>query len=163
MHFVTLIQYTFYNENTLSYMKHALYRIDNLKIIFVKYRFQNTARDENDENETYFNIFKSHIMTYYATFIRPYDSAQSFDIVYEEATYKFLSKIFFVMTNRVNDWKIQLLKYNVQGHYNMIVMQDVIHYLKIKTRFKIKEQFNVKIIKICQNLMKLINFSNILN
>ena len=42
-------------------------------------------------------------------------------------------------------------------------MQDVIHYLKIKARFKIKEQFDVKIIKICQNLMKLINFLNALN
>ena len=46
MNFVTLTQYTFHNENTLNYMKHALYRIDNLKIVFVKYRFQNTARDK---------------------------------------------------------------------------------------------------------------------
>ena len=42
-------------------------------------------------------------------------------------------------------------------------MQDVIHYLKIKTRFKIKKQFNVKIIKICRNLRKLINSLNALN
>ena len=45
----------------------------------------------------------------------------------------------------------------------MIVMQDVIHYLKFKTKFKIKEQFNVKIIKVCQNLMKLTNLLNALN
>ena len=76
--------------------------------------------------------------------------------------YKFLLKMFFVMTNRINDWKIQILKHNVRRH-NMIVMQDVIHYLKIKTRFKIKEQFNVKIIKICRDSMKLINFLNALN
>ena len=42
-------------------------------------------------------------------------------------------------------------------------MQDIIHYSKIKTRFKIKKQLNVKIIKICQNLIKLINFLNALN
>ena len=42
-------------------------------------------------------------------------------------------------------------------------MQDVIHYLKIKTRFKVKKQFNIKIIKICQNSMKLTNFLNTLN
>ena len=42
-------------------------------------------------------------------------------------------------------------------------MQDVIHYLKIKTRFKVKEQLNVKIIKICQNSMKLTNFLNAMN
>ena len=45
----------------------------------------------------------------------------------------------------------------------MIVMQDVIHYLKIKTRFKVKKQFNVKIIKICRESMKLINLLNVLN
>ena len=42
-------------------------------------------------------------------------------------------------------------------------MQDVIYYLKIKTRFKIKKQFNVRIIKICRDLIKLINFLNALN
>ena len=84
-------------------MKHTLYRIDNLKIVFAKYKFQNTVRDENDENETHFNIFKLYAMTHYMTFIRLYDSAQNFDIVYKKAIYKFLLKIFFVMTNRIND------------------------------------------------------------
>ena len=36
-------------------------------------------------------------------FIRLYDSAQSFDTVYEKTIHKFLLKIFFVMTNRIND------------------------------------------------------------
>ena len=103
MNFVTLIQYTFHNENTLNYMKHALYRIDNLKTVFVKYRFQNTVRDENDEDETHFNIFKLHVMIHYVTFIRLYDSVRNFDIVYEKAIHKFLLKVFFVMTNRIND------------------------------------------------------------
>ena len=42
-------------------------------------------------------------------------------------------------------------------------MQNVIHYLKIKARFKIKKQFDVKIIKICQDSMKLISLLNALN
>ena len=42
-------------------------------------------------------------------------------------------------------------------------MQNIIYYLKIKTRFKIKKQFNIKIIKICQDSMKLINTLNALN
>ena len=45
-------------------MKHALYRIDSLKIIFVKYKFQNTVCDEKNEDETHFNILKFHVMTY---------------------------------------------------------------------------------------------------
>ena len=65
-------------------MKHALYRIDNSKTVFVKYEFQNTTRNENDEDETHFNLFKFHIMTHYMTFIRLYNSAQGFDIVYKK-------------------------------------------------------------------------------
>ena len=84
-------------------MKYALYRINNLKIVFVKYRFQNTTRNENNKDETYFNFFKFYIMTHYVTFIRLYDSAQSFDIAYEKNIHKFLLKIFFVITNRVNN------------------------------------------------------------
>ena len=103
MNFVTLIQYIFHDENILNYMKHMLYRIDNLKTVCVKYRSQNTVRDENVENETHFNIFKLYVMTYYVIFIRLYDSVQSFDTVYKETIYKFLLKIFFVMTNRIND------------------------------------------------------------
>ena len=45
----------------------------------------------------------------------------------------------------------------------MIVMQDLIHYLKIKTRFKVKKQFDVRIIKVYRDSMKLINALNILN
>ena len=100
---MTLIQYIFHDKNTLNYIKHALYRIDSLKIVFVKYKFQNTVRDENDEDETHFNIFKLYVMTHYVIFIRLYDSAQSFDTIYKETIHKFLLKIFFVMTNRVND------------------------------------------------------------
>ena len=84
-------------------MKYALYRIDNLKTVFVKYKFQITIRDENDENETHFNIFKFHIMTHYVIFIRLYNSVQNFDTVYKKAIYKFLLKIFFVMMNKIND------------------------------------------------------------
>ena len=98
-----LTQYTSYDKNTLRYMKHAFCRIDNLKIIFAKYKFQNTVRDENDKNETHFNILKFYVMIHYMTFIRLYDSIQNFDTVYKKTIYKFLLKIFFVMTNRVND------------------------------------------------------------
>ena len=103
MNFVILIQYTFYDENILNYMKHTLHRIDGLKIVFVKYKFQNTLRDENNEDERHFNIFKLYIMIYYVIFIQLYNSAQNFDTVYKETIYKFLLKIFFVMTNKIND------------------------------------------------------------
>ena len=159
---MTLIQYIFHNKNILSYVKHALYRINNLKIIFVNYKFQNTVRDENDKDKIYFNIFKLHVMIHYVTFIRLYNSVQSFDTVYTKTTHKFLLKIFFVITNRINGQKNSILKHNIQRH-NIIVMQNMIHYLKIKTRFKVKKQFNIRIIKIYQDLTKLTNLLNALN
>ena len=58
-------------------------------MIFVKYRFQNTARDDDDENKIHFNIFKLHVLTHYTTFIQLYDNVQDFDIVYKETTHKF--------------------------------------------------------------------------
>ena len=42
-------------------------------------------------------------------------------------------------------------------------MQDVICYLKVKTRFETKKQLDIKIIKICQNSIKLTNLLNALN
>ena len=42
-------------------------------------------------------------------------------------------------------------------------MQNLIHYLKIKTKFKVKKQFDIKIIKACRDSIKLINFLNALN
>ena len=84
-------------------MKYALYRIDSLQIVLIKYTFQNTIRDENDENKLHFNIFKLHVMTYYVISVRLYNSAQDFDTVYEKTIHKFLLKIFFIMTNKVNN------------------------------------------------------------
>ena len=36
--FVMLAMYVSHDEKTLSYMKHALYRIDKLKTVFAKYQ-----------------------------------------------------------------------------------------------------------------------------
>ena len=42
-------------------------------------------------------------------------------------------------------------------------MQNMIEYLKIKTKFKVIEQLVIKIIKIYQNSIKLINFTILRN
>ena len=62
--FIMPIEYVFYDENVLNYIRHALYRMNSLKSIFVKYRSQNTTHDEDNENETRFNIFKFYIFIY---------------------------------------------------------------------------------------------------
>jgi len=81
-------------------MKQALYQINKLKIMFIKYRSQNTIYDKDNENETHFNILKLHVMSHYMTFIHLYDSAQSFNMTYDETAHKFLLKIFFLRINK---------------------------------------------------------------
>ena len=100
MNFVMFVQFVSHDESILSYMIHALYKLNNLKNVFFKYRSQSTIDDVENENEKFFNIFKLYVMTHYVTFIRFYDSAQSFDTSYDESIHKILLKNFFSRTNR---------------------------------------------------------------
>jgi len=69
------ISLVLYNKNILNYLKYILYRIDNLKTIFVKYRLQNIIYNKNNKNKIYFNIFKLYILTHYVAFIRLFNNA----------------------------------------------------------------------------------------
>lgn len=69
-----LAQYILHNKNTLSYLKYTLYKIDKLKIVFIKYCLQNTTHNKNNENKIYFNILKFYILTYYIIFIQLFDN-----------------------------------------------------------------------------------------
>ena len=80
-----------------------MYRINKFKIVFVKYKFQNTIENNNDENESYFNILKLYIIIHYIVFIRLYDNTQNFDILYNEIIYKFLLKIFYILINKIDN------------------------------------------------------------
>ena len=64
-----------HDKNILSYIKYALYRIDSLKTIFSKYRSQNITYKKDNKNKLQFNISKLHVIIYYTTFIRIYNSA----------------------------------------------------------------------------------------
>ena len=129
-------------------------RINNLKTIFVKYRSQNTTHEENDDDETHFNILKLHVLTHYIDFIRLYDIAQSFDTVYEETTHKFLFKIFFARTNKTENWKKQIMMHNIR-HNNIIAMQNILLYSKSKSVSVACQQLNEEIIKAFRDSMNL--------
>ena len=124
MNFVIFVQFVFHDENILNYMIHALYKLNNLKNVFFKYRFQNTIDDVENENEKLFNIFKLHVMTHYVIFIRFYNNVQKFDTLYDESTHKILLKNFFSKINKNENWKTQILQYNIWRH-NIIVMNDI--------------------------------------
>ena len=139
-------------------MKHALYRINNLKTIFVKYRSQNTTYDknnENNENKIRFNIFKLHMFIHWRTFIRLYNNAQNFDTSYEKAIYKFLLKQFFFKMNKFKEWDQQILMHNIR-YYNLIFMKDFIIYTKIKTTSIVSQKFKKEITICSRNSMNML-------
>ena len=122
--FVMMAQYNYHNEDTLSYMSHALYRIDKLKRVFKESRPQ-----AKDTEERHFNIPKLHAMTHYIDFIKKYGSATGFDTCYGEAAHKYLMKEFFPRTNKGETFQQQILLHNTRRH-NMVAMADMILYRK---------------------------------
>jgi len=79
----------------------------------------------SDISEEHFNIFKLHVMTYYAQHIHQYDSADNIDTEYSEIVYKFLIKIFFSETNKHKNFQQQLLFHNTH-HLNLITIKNLI-------------------------------------
>lgn len=126
-----LAMYVSHDEKTLSYMEHALYRIDKLKMVFAKYWPQNTNLDNGDDNETHFNIPKLHVTTHYVPLICLYGSAPGFDTFYLEAAHKFLVKNFFPMTNKLEGWERQMWIHNIRW-VNIAAMRDVLLYRQTK-------------------------------
>ena len=154
MNFVMLAQFVFHDESILSYMIHALYKLNNLKNVFFKYRFQNTIDDVENENEKLFNIFKLHVMIHYVIFIRFYDNVQSFDTSYDESIHKTLLKNFFSRTNKNENWKTQILQHNIRRH-NIVAMNDIFIWLKIKQIFVSKNRWKIDSIIANRNSIQL--------
>ena len=98
-------------------------------------------------------------MTHYVKFICLYRSAQSFDTAYSEAAHKFLIKIFFFMTNKVKNWKSQILLHNIQ-HHNISVMNDLLLYWKTKIKSTAVQQLCERSIKAARDSMKLTMISH---
>ena len=72
MKFVIMIYYRIHDDDILSYMKKILIRINLLKNVFKKYRFQeNTNQDEY--NEKHFNFFKWHALQHCINHIKKFD------------------------------------------------------------------------------------------
>jgi len=132
VNFVMLIQYIFYNKNTLQYLKHALFWINKLKNVFWHLHSVNL-----NISEEHFNIFKLHVMIHYAQHIHQYDSTDNIDTEYSEIAHKFLIKIFFSQTNKHKSFQQQLLLHNTH-HLNLITMKNLILWKKTQNSVIIK-------------------------
>ncbi len=119
-----LAQYPSHNDETLSYMEHALYKLDKTKIAFENHRpidaklFQPT-----------FNYPKFYAMTYFVKYIWDYGSAINYDTTHSEAAHKYLFKALYGWTNK-KEYKSQILKHNIR-YTNVIAMQNAILMAKV--------------------------------
>jgi len=93
--FILIAQYKTYNNKSLSYMEHALYRINKMKVAFRALRPLDKSTDKG-----HFNFLKFHIITHYTLFIKDFGAADNFDIEHSEAGHKYYVKDFYGRTNK---------------------------------------------------------------
>ncbi len=113
--FTMLAQYPSHNNETLSCMEHALYRLDK-----TKNAFENHCSIDAELFRPTFNYAKFHAMTHFVKYIRDYGSAINYDTAHSEAAHKYLLKTFYGPTNK-KDYESQILKHNIH-HTNVIAM-----------------------------------------
>ena len=118
--FMILAQYHLYDEETLQYLEHALFRLNKLKNVFCHLR-----SEHSDTDDDYFNISKLHAMTHYANQIQRYDSVDNFNTEHSEITYKHLIKIFFNCINKWETFQKQLLHHNT-WHLTLLAMKNIL-------------------------------------
>ncbi len=90
-----LAQYPLHNDETISYMEHALYRLDKTKIAF-----ENHCPINAKLFRPTFNYPKFHAMTYFVKCIQDYGSAINYDTAHSEAAHKYFLKAFYGRTNK---------------------------------------------------------------
>ncbi len=110
-----LAQYLSHDNETLSYMEYALYRLDKTKIAF-----KNHCPIDAKLFQPTFNYPKFYAMTHFIKCIRDYESAINYDMAYSEAAHKYLFKVFYGQTNK-KEYELQILNYNI-CHTNVIAM-----------------------------------------
>ena len=93
--FIILAQYVLHDEETLRYIKHALYRLEKTKIAFEQY-----WPIDSKVCQPTFNYSKFHTISHFVQYIRDYGSAINHDIAYSKMAYKYFLKVFYNRTNK---------------------------------------------------------------
>ncbi len=124
LNFTMLAQYLLYNNETIFYMEHILYRLDKTKIGFENHRLIDAKLFQPT-----FNYLKFSAMTYFVKYIQDYGSAINYDMAHSEIAFKYLLKAFYRQSNK-KEYESQILKHNI-CHTNIIVMQDAILMAKV--------------------------------
>ncbi len=140
MNFMMMIQYQSHNDESLRYMNNAIYRINVLKEVFKQF--------QHDEN---FNYLKFHVISHYMNFIRRYEDADDFDTSYMKIAHKFLIKDYYDLTNKRENFQMQILHHNTRW-VNMLTMKDIILHDLITFRSEIDKRMKVMITKSSRSL-----------
>ena len=117
--FTILAQYVLYDEETLCYIEHTLYRFEKTKIAFEQH-----WHIDSKLCQPIFNYLKFHAINHFVQSIRDYNSAVNYDTAYSETAHKYFLKTFYNKINK-KKYKSQIWHHNM--HYtNIITMKDVI-------------------------------------
>ncbi len=135
MNFMMMIQYRLHDDESLRYMNNAIYRINVLKEVFKQFW--------HDEN---FNYFKFYVISHYMNFIWRYEDADDFDTFYMKIAHKFLIKDYYDLTNKRENFQMQILHHNTWW-INMLTMKDIILHDLITFRSEIDERMKIMITK----------------
>jgi hypothetical protein len=118
--FITLAMYQSHDDNTLRYLELALYRMNQRKEVFQKYRNPKAKDDEQ-----HFDFPKWHSLTHYVQMIRLYGCAPNWDTNHPEHKHHTYANEGFRRTNKKNDWEDQLMEHHLRG-INMLALQDTL-------------------------------------
>lgn len=114
-----LTQDVSYDNNTLSYIRHVLYKLEKIKIVFEQHQLIDVKLYQPT-----FNYSKFYTISHFVQCIQNYITAVNYDTAYNKAVHKYLLKAFY---NRINkkDYDLLIRQHNV--HYtNVITMKNII-------------------------------------
>ncbi|THX68147.1 hypothetical protein D6D04_10664 [Aureobasidium pullulans] len=132
--FITLAMYESHDTETLRYFDLALYRMNQHKEVFRKYR-----NPKAEEDDRHFNFPKWHALTHYVDMIKLYGCAPNWDTSHPEHKHHTYVKEGFRRTNRRENWEDQLMDHHHRG-LNMLAMQDLLEPQKRNTQAECTEE-----------------------
>ena len=89
-----LAQYVIHDNKMLYYMEHALYKLENTKIVFEHHWLINSMLCQPT-----FNYPQFYAISYFVQYIWNYDSVVNYNTAYSKTVHKYLLKVFY---NKIN-------------------------------------------------------------
>ncbi len=128
--FVHMAPYKSHTNETLRYMEHVPYPINQTKGAFRDARRTNTMIRAGKSG--YFNFPKWHVISHYPEWIKNYGSATCFITVIGEAIHIMWIKDFFKRTNMKKSYEKQILDHKVEK-FSLMVRDDIDIFSSIET------------------------------